>query len=133
MRTLKEYLDKISDVESSLIALKSSMQSNASENLQNKAIDSSAPEIRELKEQEENYDRKFNDAKQELTVLGGKTRQQTLQEFVLLFFYVSYVVVTIAATLFVYSWNQSVQEAGKVLALLLLLGFVSLGMIAKYS
>ena len=133
MRTLKEYLDKISDVESSLIALKSSIQSNASENLQNKAIDSSAPEIRELKEQEENYDRKFNDAKQELTVLGGKTRQQTLQEFVLLFFYVSYVVVTIAATLFVYSWNQSVQEAGKVLALLLLLGFVSLGMIAKYS
>jgi hypothetical protein len=133
MTTVKTYLDRISAVESELIALKASIQSNASFQLQNMSVKPSAAEIRDLKEQEESYDRKFNDAKAELTVLGGKTRQQTLQEFVLIFFYVSYIVVTIAVTLFVYSQNQSFQETLKVFGLLLLLGFVSLGLIAKYS
>ncbi len=133
MSTIQTYLTQIQAIESNLIALKTSISENASFQIQNKKMNTAAPEIRMLKEEEEKYDRKFNDANAELQTFGGKTRQQTLQEFVLLFFYISFVVVTIAITLFVYSWNQSIQEAGKVFALLLLLGFVSLGMIAKYS
>jgi hypothetical protein len=131
MTTVKTYLEHMKTIEENLIALKSSIQTNASS--QQKYVSSSAPEIHDLKNQEDTYDRKFNDANAELIALGGKTRQQTLQEFVLVFFYVSFVVITIACTAFVYTQQQSLEEAAKVFGLFLLIGFVSLGLIAKYS
>jgi len=49
------------------------------------------------------YDRKFQEKEAELQATGGKTRRQTLQEYVLLFFFCSYFILAISNTLYITS------------------------------
>ena len=59
MATVQDYLTRITKIETDLLFLKGSIQQNASFQLQNKVINSAAPEIRDLKIQEEKlYDDK---------------------------------------------------------------------------
>jgi hypothetical protein len=131
--TVKTYLDRVVSLETDLSYLQKSIeQSFSKQKLDPSYNQREQAEIQQSMDEEKMYDRKFNDANAELQALGGKTRQQTLQEFVLLFFYVSFLVITIASTIFVYTQQQSIQEAAKVLGLFVLIGIVSLGVIARY-
>lgn len=49
------------------------------------------------------YDRKFQEKEAELQATGGKTRRQTLQEYVLLFFFCSYFILAISNALYITS------------------------------
>jgi len=53
-------------------------------------------EVREIDEQKEAYDREFVEAESKIQAAGGIKRRQTLQEFVLLFFFVSFGIFTAA-------------------------------------
>ena len=57
-------------------------------------------QIASLKEQKNMFDRLFQEKEATLQATGGKTRQQTLQEYNLLFFYISYLV--FATTIAIY-------------------------------
>jgi len=69
-------------------------------------------EIREFKESADNYDRQFEEEETRLQAFGGKTRKQTLQEFVLLFFFVAYGLLTVAFVLYA---NQFFMDTKKIL------------------
>ncbi len=46
------------------------------------------------------YDRKFQELESSYDRQGGKTRKQTLQEYVIMLFYISYFVLTISYALY---------------------------------
>jgi hypothetical protein len=128
--TVKTYLDRIVNLDSEFTYLQKSIQNSFSKK---STFDlSQHAEIQNLIEQEQTFDRKFNDAEAELSAFGGKTRQQTLQEFVLLFFYISYAVIAVAGCLFVYTTTQNIKETLKLAGLFLLIAFVSVGILIKY-
>ena len=52
--------------------------------------------VRDYKDQKSMYDRKFQELESSYDRQGGKTRKQTLQEYVILLFYISYFVLTIS-------------------------------------
>ncbi len=129
--TVKTYLDRIVALDSELTYLQKSIQNSyTNKSTYNLSQES---EISNLKDQEKTFDRKFNDAQEEITTFGGKTRQQTLQECVILFFYISFIVVAIASSFFVYTTTQSIQETLKVFGLFIFIGFVSIGILIKYA
>lgn len=88
-------------------------------------------QVRQLKQQTNEYDREFEEEQAKSSALGGKTRKQTLQEFVLLFFFISYCLFVIA-----FATYTSVKEgggAGKILAIGVLgLGFI-VGFLIRYA
>lgn len=88
-------------------------------------------QVRKLKQQANEYDREFEEEQSKVSALGGKTRKQTLQEFVLLFFFISYCLFVIA-----FATYTSVKEgggAGKILAIGVLgLGFI-VGFLIRYA
>ena len=129
--TVKTYLDRVVAFDSELTYLQRSIQNSFSKK---STYDlSQQSEIQNLKDEEQTFDRKFNDVHEELTALGGKTRQQTLQEFVILFFYISFLVVAIAACLFTYTTSQNIIETLKLAGMFVLIGFVGTGLLIQYS
>lgn len=56
--------------------------------------------VRDYKDQKSMYDRKFQELEASYDRKGGKTRKQTLQEYVILLFYISYFVLTISYALY---------------------------------
>lgn len=129
--TVKTYLDKVVAFDSELTYLQRSIQNSFSKKSTYDLTQNS--EIQHLKDQEQTYDRKFHDAEVELSTLGGKTRKQTLQEFVLLFFTISFLVVAIAACLFTYTTTQNVVETLKLAGVFVLVGFVGTGLMIQYA
>jgi lipopolysaccharide export LptBFGC system permease protein LptF len=57
-------------------------------------------DIREFNEQADTYDRKFEEEESRLQAYGGKTRKQTLQEFIILFLFVAYGIMSVAFILY---------------------------------
>ena len=78
-----------------------------------------------LKNQANQYDREFEEEQAKFAALGGKTRKQTLQEFVLLFFFVSYTLFIIAV-----ATQASVTEGSGAAAKIIGLGVLGLGLIS---
>jgi hypothetical protein len=66
-----------------------------------KESDAVEKQVSDYKNKSEMYDRLFQEAEYELQSSGGKTRQQTLQEYVILLFFSAYTVFFI--TVFIYS------------------------------
>jgi hypothetical protein len=60
-------------------------------------------EIREYENDTRKYDTEFEEMKGMQERFGGKTRKQSLQEFVLLFFYVAYAL--LSTSIIMYSFN----------------------------
>jgi hypothetical protein len=60
-------------------------------------------EIREYENDARKYDTEFEEMKGMQERFGGKTRKQSLQEFVLLFFYVAYAL--LSTSIIMYSFN----------------------------
>ena len=53
-----------------------------------------------LKQEAATYDRKFEEEQHKFQANGGKSRKQTLQEFVILFFFVGYALFTISLIMY---------------------------------
>jgi hypothetical protein len=64
---------------------------------------------------------------------GGKSRQQTLQEFVILFFYVSFILLIVSAAAFYMIKTQSTGETVKIVILLLGILLTVSSLILKYA
>ncbi len=77
-------------------------------------------EIRDMKAEASSYDREFEEEEAAAQALGGKTRMQTLQEFVLLFFFVAYGIFTASIVLNTYARGQQ-SEALKIVGIMALL------------
>lgn len=77
-------------------------------------------EVRDMKAEASSYDREFEEEESVSQALGGKTRMQTLQEFVLLFFFVAYGIFTASIVLNTYARGQQ-SEALKIVGIMALL------------
>lgn len=87
----------------------------------NKYVSSGENQIQSLKQQEATFDTEFEEAEAISQQTGGKTRKQTLQEFVLLFFFVSFTVFTASACIYTFVLKRDVAETLKIGAVLLFL------------
>jgi hypothetical protein len=87
-------------------------------------------DIREFKESADTYDRQFEEEESRLQAYGGKSRKQTLQEFILLFFFVAYGILTIAFLLYA---NQFGFDTKKILAAMVFILLVLTAMIVTYT
>lgn len=76
--------------------------------------------IAQLKEQAETYDRQFEEEQYKRQAYGGRGRKQTLQEFVLMFFYISFGLLT--ATLIFYAHATAVPATGSASTLKIVAG-----------
>ena len=90
-------------------------------------------QIRDLKEEQTKYDKMFEDEQKKLSDSGGKTREQTLQEFVLLFFYIGYIVLSITIVIFFYTRTQSTIDLIKILGLMFFIGLVITALILRLA
>ena len=87
-------------------------------------------DIREFNEEADSYDRQFEEEESRLQAYGGKTRKQTLQEFVLLFFFVAYGILTVALALYA---NRVGVDSLKILGLMAFMLFILSGIIVSYA
>ena len=82
-------------------------------------------EIREFKEEAATYDTQFVEEESKLSRFGKKTRKQSLQEFVLLFFYVAIALLTCALVLYAFT-NVSEASAVGAVQIFLVMCFTTL-------
>lgn len=87
-------------------------------------------DIREFKESANTYDRQFEEEESRLQAFGGKSRKQTLQEFILLFFFVAYGILTVAFLLYA---NQIGMNTAKIFAYMVISLLVITGIIISYA
>ena len=87
-------------------------------------------DIREFKESANKYDRQFEEEESRLQAFGGKSRKQTLQEFVILFFFVAYAILTVAFLLYA---SQVGMSTPKIFAAMVLSLVVVIGIIISYA
>jgi hypothetical protein len=83
-------------------------------------------EIKSLNDQAEAANRKFEEAQYKFKASGGKSRRQTLQEFVILFFFVAYAAFTISIILYGRAVGISTVKifGGMAFALLMISGII---------
>lgn len=100
---LVELRTRVDTLTDELTILKSKL-SESFDSFAKKQIGESDPtfenQIATLKDQTKMYDRLFQEKEAEFQVSGGKTRQQTLQEYNLLFFYIAYGVLTLSLSIY---------------------------------
>ena len=75
----------------------------------------------------------FEDEQKKLSDYGGKTREQTLQEFVILFFYIGYIILSITITIFFYTRTQNTMDIIKILGLMFFIGLVITALILRLA
>jgi hypothetical protein len=95
-------------------------------------VRSEETEERDVKDETRKYETLFEEEEAKLQALGGKTRKQTLQEFVLLFFWISYAVFTISVGLFT-SRTQGTGAAQKIVGILVLVALVITAILIRYA
>jgi ABC-type transport system involved in cytochrome bd biosynthesis fused ATPase/permease subunit len=87
-------------------------------------------DIREFKQNAESYDRRFEEEESRLQAFGGKTRKQTLQEFIILFFFLAYGIMTVAFLLYA---NRVGLDTTKILAAMVFILLVLTAIIVSYA
>ncbi len=93
----------------------------------NTTIQSVKGQTKTLNQQAEQYNREFEEEQAKFAALGGKTRKQTLQEFVLLFFFVSYLLFIVAMATY-----SSVTEGSSAAAKMIGIGILGLGLLSGF-
>jgi len=98
MVTVGEFLVRVTGLLDKLQALKANIVKSVGKLPGGKVYedDLTQSEIDALKEEADRYDRKFEEEQYKFLLNGGKSRKQTLQEFVILFFFVSYALLTVS-------------------------------------
>lgn len=89
-------------------------------------------ELNDLKAEADAYDRKFEEEESKLQGLGGKTRKQTLQEFVLLFFFVAYGLFAVSLAVQA-QITQGGNAALKILGAMFFAGLLITGILIRYA
>jgi hypothetical protein len=89
-------------------------------------------EIKELAQKESEYNVLFQEEEARRQAMGGKSRKQTLQEFVLLFFFVSLAVFALSMALYSAS-TGGLLSAVKILGLSLIIALIVSAIIIKYA
>jgi hypothetical protein len=137
MTTVKQFSDTIQNLIDQLTIItanitksynnlnpRSSLASADSSDIKSQAT------IENLKQQAAEYDRKFEEAQYKFQVNGGKTRKQTLQEFVILFFFVGYSLFTVSLVLYSRATGGS---PGTIFGGMLFLMLIITGIIIRYA
>jgi hypothetical protein len=93
----------------------------------------SAMDIAELKRQELTADLAFREAESAAQASGYKTRRQTLQEFILAFFFTAIIVFTITLMIRSYTATQTWNEALKILGMMTLITAITWGILLRYA
>jgi hypothetical protein len=88
-------------------------------------------DIREFIHKADSYDRQFEEEESRLQAFGGKGRKQSLQEFVLLFFYLAYGILSFAIIMYAYRANIEGYTM-KVFGILAFILLIITGIILKY-
>jgi hypothetical protein len=89
-------------------------------------------EISDFNEKAATDDQQFVEEQARLDARGGKTRKQSLQEFVLLFFFVAYGLLTVALVLLA-NYTGGSSQAWKTFGLMLFIVFIVAGIIIRYA
>jgi hypothetical protein len=87
-------------------------------------------QITSIKEETEAVDREFVEAEHHFKLSGGKSRKQTLQEFILLFFFVAYALFTVSLIIYSKAVGISVLKTFGIMSFMLLM--IS-GIILRYA
>jgi hypothetical protein len=91
-------------------------------------------EIQDMKNEQERYDTLFEEEESILQAMGGKTRMQTLQEFVLTFFYSGFFLFSVALAFYYYiRTGGSSKEIGIVLSLMVFIGLIVTAFLIRYA
>jgi hypothetical protein len=90
-------------------------------------------EIRDLKEEQQKYDTLFEEEESIIQSMGGKTRMQTLQEFILTFFYSSMIIFSVALGIYYYLRTGSSKEMYKVFGFMAFIILVITGFLVRYA
>jgi len=89
-------------------------------------------EVLEMKRAARAHDVMFEEEEANAQVKGKKTRRQTLQEFILLFFYCSYAILSAAIVMYAYIEKGSSNALG-VTGMMIVLAFVITGFIIRLA
>lgn len=126
--TVREVKARVDSLINTLKTLKSSIIKSKASSVQNNVLPNS--EIDALKEEADRYDRKFEEEQYKFLLNGGKSRKQTLQEFVILFFFVSYALLTVS--FIVYGNAMDISTVKIFFGMLFILLMIS-GIIIRYA
>jgi len=132
MTTVKQFSDTVQSLIDQLTILTDSITKNylnLKSSSTNQDINRRAS-IQELNQQAAEYDRQFEEAQYKFQAGGGKTRKQTLQEFVILFFFVGYAFFTVSLVLYARATGGS---PGKIFGGMLFLMLIISGIIIRYA
>jgi len=89
-------------------------------------------EIADFKKKAETDDQQFVEEQARLDAQGGKTRKQSLQEFVLLFFFVAYGLLAVALILLA-NYTGGSAQAWKTFGIMLFMAMIIAGFIIRYA
>jgi len=132
MVTVGEFLVRVTGLLDKLQALKANIVKSVGKLPGGKVYedDLTQSEIDALKEEADRYDRKFEEEQYKFLLNGGKSRKQTLQEFVILFFFVSYALLTVS--FIVYGNAMDISTVKIFFGMLFILLMIS-GIIIRYA
>jgi ABC-type multidrug transport system fused ATPase/permease subunit len=132
--TVADLNDKLTSLTDELTILTSSIKTSLGSVSSAKSVGaqdfSMKKDIRELNQKADDYDRQFEEEESRLQKYGGKSRKQTLQEFVLLFFFIAYGILTVALALYA---NKIGADPVKIIALMVFIMMILAGLIIAYA
>ena len=79
------------------------------------------------------YDRLFQEKEGALQASGGRTRKQTLQEYILTFFFVSFTILAISLSLLSTTLTGFIGKGMQVFGLMFIIAILSAGLIIRYG
>jgi hypothetical protein len=136
MATVRSFADRVQTILDELTSLKSNISDSfdtlSNTGLSQKRVLRQSKEANDLEQEADKYDRLFEEEEVRLQALGGKTRAQTLQEFVLLFFFIGYGIFTISMGLLAMA-TQGTTAAVKIIAIMLFCLLLISGIMIRYA
>jgi len=127
MTTVGQLSNRIKAILDELTVVKSSM-TDSYDKIKNVVTNDS--QIESIKKQTDTANRQFEEAQYKFQASGGKSRKQTLQEFVILFFFVAYAALTVSLILYGRALGVSTAKIFGLMAFALLM--IS-GIIVRYA
>lgn len=132
MTTLGDVRKRVDNIFTKMTNLQSEITNDLNNDSQKGLLETQKADMKDLQNQAAAYDREFEEAKAKQDAMGGKGRAQTLQEFVLLFFYVCYLILTVSFTIYMYTTSSSADTAKMFFGMLFILLVIS-GILIVYS
>ncbi len=125
MTTVGNLKDRVSALLDRLTVLRSNIVASFADtsDLKQTTVSKAKQQMRTLAQEKAVADAEFREEESLSQAMGGKSRKQTLQEFVLLFFFVAYGILTISLTLTTFR-SEGGSSALKMFGLMTLMSLV---------